>query len=79
VARPDEAGRQLLLKAAEQLQLTARGYHRVLRTARTIADIEGVTAVRRIHIAESLGLRRRTVQASDTANGAILGSKVTVS
>ncbi|MBL4616511.1 MAG: YifB family Mg chelatase-like AAA ATPase [Robiginitomaculum sp.] len=79
VANPDEAGRQLLLKAAEQLQLTARGYHRVLRTARTIADIEGVTAVRRIHIAESLGLRRRTGQASDTANGAILGSKVTVS
>jgi len=66
-ATPDEPGRQLLLKAAETLQLTARGYHRVLRTARTIADLEGSTAVRRLHIAESLGLRRRSAQASETS------------
>ncbi|PHR63200.1 MAG: AAA family ATPase [Robiginitomaculum sp.] len=66
VARPDDAGQQLLIKAAETMQLTARGYHRVLRTARTIADLEGSTAVRRLHIAESLGLRRRAAQATDT-------------
>ncbi len=66
VAAPDEPGRQLLLKAAEQLQLTARGYHRVLRTARTIADLEGATSIHRAHIAESLGLRRRSKLASDT-------------
>ncbi|MBL4595625.1 MAG: YifB family Mg chelatase-like AAA ATPase [Robiginitomaculum sp.] len=68
VAAPDEPGRQLLLKAAQSMQLTARGYHRVLRTARTIADLEGATAVRRMHIAESLGLRRRNGLASDTAH-----------
>lgn len=67
VATPDDAGRNLLIKAAESLQLTARGYHRVLRVARTIADLDGSESVRRLHIAESLGLRRRSGQASDTA------------
>ena len=37
IARPDDAGRELLAKAAEKIGLTARGYHRVLRVARTIA------------------------------------------
>lgn len=67
VAEPDDAGRALLLKAAESMQLTARGYHRVLRVARTIADLEGSLSVRRLHIAEALGLRRRTGLATDTA------------
>lgn len=67
IAIPEPAGQQLLLKAAEHMQLTARGYHRVLRTARTIADLEGATTVRRLHIAESLSLRRRSTTASDTA------------
>lgn len=58
IASPDEAGRQLLQKAAKSMQLTARGYHRVLRTARTIADLDGVDGVRRVHIAEALGYRR---------------------
>ncbi len=58
-AMPDEAGASLLASAAVKLNLTARGYHRVLKVSRTIADLEGSDAVRRIHIAEALTYRRR--------------------
>ncbi len=58
VAAPDADGRRLLTEAADKLRLSARGYHRVLRVARTLADMEGHAAVRRIHIAEALGYRR---------------------
>ncbi|WP_019960399.1 YifB family Mg chelatase-like AAA ATPase [Woodsholea maritima] len=57
-ARPDEAGAQLLNQAAQHMGLSARGYHRVLRVARTLADLEGGESVRRIHIAEALSNRR---------------------
>ncbi len=57
-AAPDEAGRALLMKAAETLGLTARAYHRTLKVARTIADLDGADAVRRVHIAEALSHRR---------------------
>lgn len=40
------------------MKLTARGYHRVLRVARTLADLDGIEAVRRPHVAEALGYRR---------------------
>ncbi|MBB4155042.1 magnesium chelatase family protein [Sphingomonas jinjuensis] len=59
VATPDEAGRTLLAQAAAQMRLTARGYTRVLRTARTIADLAGVEQVGRVHVAEALSYRRR--------------------
>ena len=58
VAAPDEDGRRLLTEAAERMRLTARGYHRVLRVARTLADLEAGEGVRRIHIAEALSFRR---------------------
>ncbi len=58
VAQPDEPGRQLLAEAAERLKLSARGYHRVLRVARTLADLEGTEAVGRVHVAEALSYRR---------------------
>ncbi|XBQ16783.1 MAG: YifB family Mg chelatase-like AAA ATPase [Oceanicaulis sp.] len=58
VAAPDEAGRALLAKASEAMGLTARGYHRILRVARTIADLDGADGVRRIHVAEALSSRR---------------------
>ena len=58
VAAPDADGAKLLADAARQMSLTARGYHRVLRVARTLADLESSATVRRMHIAEALSYRR---------------------
>ena len=62
VAMPDADGRRLLVEAAERLSLSARGYHRVLRVARTLADLDGAgpddPGLGRIHIAEALSYRR---------------------
>ncbi|SNT74353.1 YifB family Mg chelatase-like AAA ATPase [Paracoccus seriniphilus] len=57
IAAPDSAGRALILKASEKLGLTARGYHRILRTARTIADLEGSDKVLGPHLAEAISYR----------------------
>jgi magnesium chelatase family protein len=58
VATPDLPGRALLTRAAEKLRLSARAYHRVLRVARTLADLEGASGVGRRHVAEALSYRR---------------------
>ncbi len=58
VATPDAPGQEVLRAAAEKLRFTARGYHRVLRLARTLADLEGSDAVRKVHVAEAVGYRR---------------------
>ena len=58
VAAPDAPGRDLLSRAVEKLRLSARGYHRVLRVARTLADLEGEAAVSGMHVGEALAYRR---------------------
>jgi len=62
IAMPDAAGQALLTRAAELGGLTARGWTRTLRLARTIADLEGATGVLRRHIAEALIYRRATFE-----------------
>jgi len=57
VAEPCAEGKSLLSKVAERMGLSARGYHRVLRVARTIADLDGSERVRRPHVAEAVGYR----------------------
>jgi magnesium chelatase family protein len=56
-ARTDAAGTTLLRDAADAMQLSARGYHRVLRVARTLADLDGAERVGRLHLAEALSYR----------------------
>ncbi len=62
-ATPDDAGRKLLMQAAEAMRLSARGYTRILRVARTIADLAGSDGISRIHVAEALSYRRIGVRA----------------
>lgn len=62
-ASPDEPGRKLLMQAAEAMRLPARGYTRMLRVARTIADLAGSEQVGRIHVAEALSYRRQPPRA----------------
>jgi magnesium chelatase family protein len=57
VAMPDESGLALLRQASETLQLSARGFHRTLRVARTLADLDGSEKVARLHVAEALSYR----------------------
>ena len=62
-AGPDEKGRDLLMQAAAAMRLSARGYTRMLRVARTIADLAAAETVGRIHVAEALSYRRQPPRA----------------
>jgi magnesium chelatase family protein len=57
IAQPDSQGLKLLRDAAETMRLSARGYHRVLRIARTLADLDGAEKIGRLHLAEALSYR----------------------
>ncbi|MEZ5809829.1 MAG: YifB family Mg chelatase-like AAA ATPase [Rhizobiaceae bacterium] len=57
VSEPDQAGRALLHEASDKLGFSARAYHRVLRVARTLADLDGADQVGRIHLAEAISHR----------------------
>ena len=59
IARPDAAGLTLLRDAADAMNLSARGYHRVLRVARTLADLDGRETISRLHVAEALSYRQK--------------------
>jgi magnesium chelatase family protein len=58
---PDAAGMSLLQNAISRLNLSARAYHRVLKVARTIADLAGSHAIETTHIAEAVQYRRLTI------------------
>ncbi len=60
VAKLDTASLALIHDAADAMRLTARGYHRVLRVARTLADLDGAERVGRVHLAEALSYRALT-------------------
>jgi magnesium chelatase family protein len=67
IAEPDQPGQRLLHDAASAFGLSARGYHRTLRVARTLADLDGLEKVHKEHIAEALALRG--------ADGGLLGAR----
>jgi magnesium chelatase family protein len=75
IAALDAPAKALLAKAAEAGSLTARGWSRTLRLARTIADLEGAAAVRRVHVAEALIYRRvgPGAQGVDEGRARVLG------
>ena len=66
-AAPDADGTALIRSAAETMRLSARGFHRVLRVARTLADLDGDEQVRRLHLAEALSYRGRPDNAAAAA------------
>lgn len=71
-AATDAAGSRLIADAATRFSLSARAYHRVLKVARTIADLDASETVRRVHIAEALSYRRRPADADTTARSGAL-------
>ncbi len=72
-ATPEAEGQRLITDAAVKFNLSARSYHRVLKVARTIADLQACKQVRRVHVAEALSYRRRPAdEASSTHAGAMV-------
>ena len=67
VAAVDDAAKSLLRDAAERMRLSARGFHRSLKLARTLADLDGEGVVRRIHLAEALSYRAREDRTASAA------------
>ncbi|MDG1439101.1 MAG: hypothetical protein P8P98_08970 [Emcibacteraceae bacterium] len=59
VTELDTESREILMRAVEMMKLTARGYHRVLRVARTIADLDGAKNIDKTHISEAVNFRQK--------------------
>ncbi|MEM9704470.1 MAG: YifB family Mg chelatase-like AAA ATPase [Pseudomonadota bacterium] len=68
VATPDAAGTAILAQAVETFGLSARAYFRILRVARTLADLEGATALKRRHVAEAIAYRQRSALSEKPAS-----------
>ncbi len=73
LAAPDAAGLALIRQAADTLGLSARAYHRTLRVARTLADLDGAETVARIHVAEALSYRGETLRPDGPRPGPVTG------
>ncbi len=67
VAKPDMGGNKLMLEAATAMKLSARAYHRILKVARTIADLDEKEQVSRIHLAEAIAYRTSSTRLADAA------------
>ncbi|MEQ8482124.1 MAG: YifB family Mg chelatase-like AAA ATPase [Hoeflea sp.] len=67
VAQPDAGGQSLLSDAAEKMRFSARAYHRILKVARTLADLDGAETVGRIHLAEAISYRIGTERSTQAA------------
>lgn len=67
VAHLDDAGTALLREASEKLGFSARAYHRVLKVARTLADLDGAERVGRMHLAEAVSYRTSTERVPQAA------------
>ena len=67
IATPDAEGVALLRQAADALHLSARGFHRTLRIASTLADLDGIEKVGPTHIAEALSYRGETLRRAHAA------------
>ncbi len=67
IASPDAEGAALMRQAADALHLSARGFHRTLRVARTLADLDGEEGIGRVHVAEALSYRGETLRQTKAA------------
>ncbi|RUX75817.1 ATP-binding protein, partial [Mesorhizobium sp. M7A.F.Ca.US.005.03.1.1] len=67
IAMPDAAGLSLLKDASEKLAFSARAYHRVLKVARTLADLDASETVGRIHLAEAISYRMSSERVAQAA------------
>ncbi|TIS18985.1 MAG: ATP-binding protein, partial [Mesorhizobium sp.] len=67
IAMPDASGLSLLRDASEKLGFSARAYHRVLKVARTLADLEASETVGRIHLAEAISYRMSSERMAQAA------------